>query len=66
MAREVHARPETLAFTYRDVAHAASISERMVKKLVRSGRLRVVRIGRSVRVPRSELQRLCGVNDRPA
>lgn len=56
--REIHL--ESLALTYRQVARAANISERTVRKLVRRGDLAAVRIGRSVRVPRAEVLRLCG------
>lgn len=52
---------ESLALTYRQVARAANISERMVRKLVRDGNLAVVRIGRSARVPYTEVERLCGL-----
>jgi excisionase family DNA binding protein len=52
---------DSLALTYRQVARAANISERMVRKLVRAGNLTVVRIGRSARVPYTEVERLCGL-----
>ncbi len=51
---------ERLAFTYKEAAHAASISEPMVRKLVRAKQLEVVRIGRCVRIPKDALLRLCG------
>jgi excisionase family DNA binding protein len=54
---------DSLALTYRQVARAANISERMVRKLVRRGTLTAVRIGRSVRVPRTEVLRLCGASE---
>jgi excisionase family DNA binding protein len=38
----------------------------MVRKLVKHGGLTVVRIGRSVRVPRTEVLRLCGATEHQA
>ncbi len=60
MRRHADERAEALALTYRQTAHAANISERMVRRLAGDGRLKVVRIGRSVRVPIAEVRRLCG------
>jgi excisionase family DNA binding protein len=59
MIRESEDQVEPLAFTYRQTARTANISERMVRKLAHSGRLAVVRIGRAVRVPKREVLRLC-------
>ena len=64
MPQHAEERFESLALTYRQVARAANISERMVRALVRRGNLAVVRIGRSVRVPRREVFRLCGLEER--
>jgi excisionase family DNA binding protein len=44
--------------TFREFAREAQISESGVRKHVREGRLRKIRLGRSVRIPRSELDRL--------
>jgi excisionase family DNA binding protein len=63
MSEHYKHRFESLALTYRQVARAANISERMVRKLVRRGSLTVVRIGKSVRVPRTEVMRLCGITE---
>ena len=52
---------EKLAFSYRETAKAAGISESMVRKLVRAGKLEAVRIGRARRVSREALLRLCGI-----
>jgi excisionase family DNA binding protein len=60
MRRRSKRRSDGWAFTYGQVAETANISERMVRKLVKEGRLRVVHIGRCARVPRSEVRRLCG------
>jgi excisionase family DNA binding protein len=56
-------KDEKLLFTFGDVSRLAEISESMVRKLVRTGQIEVVRIGRSVRVPRQELLRLCGAGN---
>ncbi len=46
-----------LALSYRQAADALGVSERTVWQLVRDGRLRAARIGRSVRIAVAELQR---------
>ncbi|MCC7085293.1 MAG: helix-turn-helix domain-containing protein [Pirellulales bacterium] len=46
-----------MALSYRGVARALGVSERTVWAMVNDGRLRAARIGRSVRVPRAELER---------
>ena len=45
-----------LAYTYSEAARAASISEALVRKLVREGKLDVIRIGRCPRIPRHAVQ----------
>jgi excisionase family DNA binding protein len=55
---------DSLAFTYKQVARAANLSERTVRKLVRSGQLAVVHIGRAARVPKPAVLQLCGI-ERP-
>ena len=47
-----------LAVTYREAAASLCVCERTVWQLVRDGKLSVIRIGRSVRVPVAELERL--------
>jgi excisionase family DNA binding protein len=47
---------ELLALTYQQASIVASLSERTIWGLVASGKLRAVRIGRSVRILRSELE----------
>jgi excisionase family DNA binding protein len=42
-------------------AEAASISLPVLDKLIREGRLRVVRVGRAVLIPRAALEGLDGV-----
>jgi len=39
-------------------ARLLQVSERFLRRLERSGRLRVVRLGRAVRIPAKELERL--------
>lgn len=56
-------RPNKLLLTYDEAADALSLSRTMISKLVRTGRLEVVHIGRAVRVPRHALLRLCGAGD---
>lgn len=49
--------PEPIAYSRRDAAAALGICERVLFDLVSNGEIREIRIGRSVRVPRSELLR---------
>ena len=44
--------------TYTEFAYESRLSPSTVRKRVRQGELRVTRIGRAVRIPRSELERL--------
>ncbi|MDA0922041.1 MAG: helix-turn-helix domain-containing protein [Planctomycetota bacterium] len=46
-----------LAVTYREAGDALGVCERVVWQLVKDGRLKAVRIGRSVRIPVAELER---------
>lgn len=46
-----------LAVGYRGAAEAIDVCERSVWQLVKDGKLKAVRIGRSVRIPVSELER---------
>jgi excisionase family DNA binding protein len=48
-------RPERLALTYSETAKSLGVCERVVWQLVKDGKLRAVRIGRSVRIPVQEL-----------
>jgi excisionase family DNA binding protein len=48
----------TVFLTYKEFAREARISPSTVRKYVRQGELRAARIGRAVRIPRSELDRL--------
>jgi excisionase family DNA binding protein len=54
----MHMEKENLAYTCPEVAKAARISVPMVRKLLRNGRLKAVRIGRCVRIGADELKRL--------
>jgi excisionase family DNA binding protein len=49
-----------LLFTFDEASDALSISRAMLRKLARTGRMKVVRIGRSVRISMDELRRLSG------
>jgi len=49
-----------LAFSMEETGEAAGVSKRMVRRLVKDGRLEAVRIGRAVRIPREAVMRLCG------
>jgi len=57
----VHKRPAIQLLTFNEASDALRISPGMLRKLIRNGQLQVVRIGRSVRVPRHEVLRLCEV-----
>lgn len=48
---------QKLALTYRETGESLGVCERMVWQLVKDGKLRAIRIGRSVRIPASELAR---------
>ena len=52
---------EPLLFTIREFAVIAKISVSKARQMVGNGDLEVVRIGRSVRVPRRIVLKLCGV-----
>jgi len=46
-------------FSIKHSARRLQVSEKFLRKLQRQGRLRVVRLGRAVRVSERELERLC-------
>jgi excisionase family DNA binding protein len=46
-------------FSVRRAARRLGVSEKFLRKLQRAGRLRVVRLGRAVRISTQELERLC-------
>jgi excisionase family DNA binding protein len=46
-------------FTLKEAAAILAVSAEFLKKLQRSGRLHIVRLGRAVRVSERELERLC-------
>ena len=45
--------------TVKKAAAALSVSPEFIKKLQRQGRLKVVRLGRAIRISEQELERLC-------
>jgi len=51
---------EKLAYTYHETALAAGISVALVRKLVATGKLEKIKIGRCARIPRHAVLRLCG------
>jgi excisionase family DNA binding protein len=51
--------PTNRLLKIREVAGALGISPAMVQKLKRTNRIKVVHIGRSVRIPHAEVMRLC-------
>ena len=48
--------PKPLTTTYRAASHDLQCCERQVWQLVNDGKLSVIRIGRSVRIPVAELE----------
>jgi excisionase family DNA binding protein len=46
-------------YSIKAAARRLQVSEKLLRKLYRAGRLRIVRIGRVVRVAEEELARLC-------
>lgn len=56
---------EPLAFSIRQTAHAAQVSETFIRAVIRTGKLRAVKLGRCWRIPRSEILRLCGETKQP-
>ena len=55
----------TLATTYRGAARELEVCERVVWQLVKTGKLKAIRIGRSVRIPRAELERFIAERTAP-
>jgi excisionase family DNA binding protein len=47
-------------YTYGEAAEMLSVCVSTVRKLVAEGKLKIVRLGRAVRIPRSEILRLIG------
>ena len=45
-------------YTIKRAARYLEVSEKFLRKLQRRGRLRVVRLGRTVRIARAEIERL--------
>lgn len=50
----------TMFLTYGEAAKETRLSVSMIRKLARQRTLRVVKLGRAARIPRVELERLCG------
>ncbi len=45
--------------TIRRAAERLAVSHEFIKRLCRRGAIRVVRLGRAVRIPEHEIERLC-------
>lgn len=56
-------RPTTvpaIALTAADLADALQVSERTIRRMIAAGEIKVIRLGRSVRVPMEEANRILG------
>jgi excisionase family DNA binding protein len=54
-----HERPIAVLFlTYKEAAAACRLSQSMIRKMARDGRIKVARFGRAARIPVSELTRI--------
>jgi excisionase family DNA binding protein len=49
-----------LAFSCAQAATLAQVSPGLIRKLIRAGKIKGVRIGKCWRVPKSEVLRICG------
>ena len=54
------APPRPVFYTKAELAEIARLSVRSLEKLIRDGRIKVVRLGRLVRIPATEVDRLLG------
>ncbi len=52
---------EPLAYTVAQAAELLQCSRDTIEKMCRRGELNVIRLGRAIRIPRPELERLCGI-----
>lgn len=50
-----------LAHTVSEAAELLRVSPGLLYRMIRRGGLKAVRLGRAVRIPRPELERLCGI-----
>jgi excisionase family DNA binding protein len=51
--------------TIRQAARRLQVSEKFLRRLQAAGQLRVIRLGRSVRVTETELERICRREGQP-
>ena len=51
------------ALTAADLANALQVSVRTIRRMIAAGEVRVIRLGRSVRVPMEEANRILGNHD---
>jgi excisionase family DNA binding protein len=52
-----HGPPPRILVTYKEAAAALALSPSMIRKMVRDGRLKAKKFGRSSRIPVTELDR---------
>lgn len=67
MHEQNQVRPTTVparAMTAADLADALHLSVRTIRRMIAAGEVRVIRLGRSVRVPMEEVNRILGHHDR--
>ena len=57
---------DKLLFTCTEVADLTALSLGLIRKLIREGQLDSIKVGRCVRISRSALLRLCGVQSEEA
>lgn len=56
---------EPVAFGIKATAEGIGVSERTVIRMIHDGRIRAVRLGRRVLVPRSEIERVTAIPEAP-
>jgi excisionase family DNA binding protein len=52
---------QRLMYTVRDVAQMTQLSERTIRRAVASGKLRVKRFGRALRIPKESVEDFAGI-----
>jgi excisionase family DNA binding protein len=62
----MQANPVALALSIADVARALDVHHTTIRRGIRDGAIRAVRVGRVLRVPRVELDRLLAPTSNPA
>lgn len=54
--------PARLAYSIEEVARCAGVSADLIRREIRKGEIRTVRLGDRVLVPKAELFRICGTS----